>query len=127
VRVSGIFCVMQGSQCAYENASITRPIAGCRRFFTLAQCVRYFQNRTFVNARGKSESGRFGLMHHSRESNYSITSSALIKMEFGIDKPSNFAVRALTISSWVVGSSMGMSPGFVPFRILSMKYPYRRN
>ena len=60
-------------------------------------------------------------------SSYSITSSALIKMEFGIDKPSNFAVRALTISSWVVGSSMGMSPGLVPFRILSMKYPYRRN
>jgi hypothetical protein len=30
---------------------------------------------------------------------YSITSSALIKMEFGIDKPSNFAVRALTIIS----------------------------
>jgi hypothetical protein len=68
-----------------------------------------------------------GLMHRCRESNYSITSSALIKMEFGIDKPSNVAVRALTISSWVVGSSMGMSPGLVPFRILSMKYPYRRN
>src|ERR1700687_291260 len=47
-----------------------------------------------------------GLMHRSRESNYSITSSALINMEFGIDKPSNVAVRALTISSRVVGSSM---------------------
>jgi hypothetical protein len=57
------------------------------------------------------------LMHRSRESGYSITSSARIKMEFGIDKPSNFAVRALTISSWVVGSSMGMSPGLVPFRV----------
>jgi hypothetical protein len=43
-------------------------------------------------------------------------SLALIKMDFGIDKPSNFAVRALTTSSWVVGSSMGMSPGLVPFR-----------
>ena len=63
-------------------------------------------------------------MHHSKESNYSITSSALINMECGIDKPSNFAVRALTISSRVVGSSMGMSPGLVPFRILSMKYLY---
>jgi hypothetical protein len=60
------------------------------------------------------------------ESNYSIISLALIKMEFGIDKPSNFAVLALMIRSWVVGSSTGMSPGLVPFRILSMKYPYRR-
>ena len=68
-----------------------------------------------------------GLMHNSREFGYSITSLALIKMEAGIDKPSNFAVRALTISSWVVGSSMGISPGLAPFRILSMKYPYRRN
>ena len=46
-------------------------------------------------------------------------------MEFGIDKPNNFAVRALTISSWLVGSSIGMSPGLAPLRILSMKYPYR--
>src|SRR6516165_9422732 len=39
-------------------------------------------------------------MRHSPT--YSITLSALTKMEFGIDKPSNFAVRALRISSWVV-------------------------
>jgi hypothetical protein len=71
------------------------------------------------------KSANTGLMRRSRGSNYSITSSALTKMEVGIDKPSNFAVRALTINSWVVGSSMGMSPGLVPFRILSMKYPYR--
>ena len=56
---------------------------------------------------------------------YSITSSAPSKMEVGIDRPSNFAVRPLTINSWAVGSSMGMSPGLAPFRILSMKYPYR--
>ena len=37
---------------------------------------------------------------------YSITSAA-IKMEVGIGKPNNFAVRALTISSWAVGSSIG--------------------
>src|SRR3974377_340806 len=41
---------------------------------------------------------------------YSITSSAPSKMEVGIDRPSNFAVRPLTINSWAVGSSMGMSP-----------------
>jgi hypothetical protein len=39
----------------------------------------------------------------------------------GIGRLSNFAVRALMISSWLVGSSMGMSPGRVPFKILSMK------
>ena len=54
---------------------------------------------------------------------YSITSLALIKIAFGIDSPSNFAVSALTISSWVVGSSIGISPAVVPFRSLSIKYP----
>jgi hypothetical protein len=31
--------------------------AGCFRFFTLIQCVRYFQDATFVNASGKSGAG----------------------------------------------------------------------
>ena len=53
-------------------------------------------------------------MHRGRVSGYSITSSAPIKMEFGIDKPNNFAVRALAISSSVVGSSTGISPDLVP-------------
>ena len=55
-------------------------------------------------------------MHRSKANVISITSFALTKMDFGIDKPSNFAVRGLTTSSWVVGSSTGMSPGLVPFR-----------
>jgi hypothetical protein len=37
--------------------TVTRLIAGCFRFFTLIQCVRYFQDRTFVNASRKSASG----------------------------------------------------------------------
>jgi hypothetical protein len=57
-----------------------------------------------------------GLMHRSKANVISITSFALTKMDFGIDKPSNFAVRGLTTSSWVVGSSTGMSPGLVSFR-----------
>jgi hypothetical protein len=67
------------------------------------------------------KSARKTLMHRSKNRLYSITSSALIKTEDGIGRPSNFAVRALMISSWLVGSSMGMSPGRVPFKILSIK------
>ena len=52
---------------------------------------------------------------------YSINSCALIRMDVGRVMPSDFATRALTISSRSVGSSIGMSPGLVPFNILSMK------
>jgi hypothetical protein len=52
---------------------------------------------------------------------HSINSSALIRMDVGRVRPSDFATRALTISSMLVGSSIGMSPGLVPFSILSIK------
>ncbi len=52
---------------------------------------------------------------------HSINSSALIRMDVGRVRPSDFATRALTISSMEVGSSIGMSPGLVPFSILSIK------
>ena len=52
---------------------------------------------------------------------YSINSSALITMDIGMVRPSDFATRLLTISSKVVGSSIGMSPGLVPLSILSIK------
>ena len=52
---------------------------------------------------------------------YSINSCALIRIDVGRVMPSDFAARALTISSRSVGSSIGMSPGLVPFNILSIK------
>ena len=52
---------------------------------------------------------------------YSINSFALIRIDVGRVMSSDFATLALTISSSAVGSSIGMSPGLVPFSILSMK------
>ena len=50
---------------------------------------------------------------------HSITSSARIRMAGGIMRPRVAAVRPLTTSSNLVGSWIGRSPGFSPFRILS--------
>jgi hypothetical protein len=77
--------------------------------------LRPVRVRTGV-ARNMSRWATNGLMHRSKANAISITSFALTKMDFGIDKPSSFAVRGLTTSSWAVGSSTGMSPGLVPFR-----------
>jgi len=52
---------------------------------------------------------------------YSITWSARSKMETGMLMPSAVAVSRLTTDLNLVGYSIGMSPGFVPFRILSTK------
>jgi hypothetical protein len=51
---------------------------------------------------------------------YSINSFALIRIEAGRVRPNDFATRALMINSRKVGSSIGMSPGLVPFSILSI-------
>jgi hypothetical protein len=52
---------------------------------------------------------------------YSITSSARSKMEVGISIPSVFAVFRLTTDLNLAACSIGISPGFVPLRILSTK------
>src|ERR1700704_298119 len=50
---------------------------------------------------------------------HSITSSARARIDGGIASPSALAVLRLTISSNLVGCSIGKSPGFAPLRILS--------
>jgi len=50
---------------------------------------------------------------------HSITSSAMLSSEGGTVRPSACAVIKLTTSSNFVGCSTGISPGFVPRRILS--------
>ena len=50
---------------------------------------------------------------------YSITSSARASSIGGTSKPSAFAVSRLITSSSFVGNSIGKSPAFDPFNILS--------
>src|SRR5262245_25427048 len=58
---------------------------------------------------------------------YSITSSARASSEGGTVSPSALAVLRLITSSNFVGCSIGMSPGLVPFKILSTKTAQRRH
>jgi len=57
---------------------------------------------------------------------HSITSLASASSVGGIVRPSALAVLRLITSSKRVGCSIGKSPGFVPFRILSMNQAARR-
>src|SRR5215471_16968612 len=75
---------------------------------------------------------RRGQEHRTRASeerapvHYWITSSARASSEGGIVSPSALAVLRLMTSSNFVGCSIGMSPGLVPFKILSTKTAQRR-
>src|SRR5262249_28571654 len=62
--------------------------------------------------RAGEERGEFAALH-------SITSSAMASSLSGIWRPSALAVVRLMTRSNLVGCSTGMSPGFVPRRILS--------
>jgi hypothetical protein len=56
-----------------------------------------------------------------RQASYSMIWSACASINVGISIPCAFAVFAFTISSSLVGCSIGNSLGFAPFRILSTK------
>src|SRR4029079_14875618 len=58
---------------------------------------------------------------------HSITSSARARNDSGIVRPSAFAVLRLMIKSNRVDCSTGISPAFVPRRILSTKSADRLN
>jgi hypothetical protein len=59
------------------------------------------------------------LMHCSKESLYSITSSAPASKDGGMVRRSAFAVFRLTTSSNLVGACTGRSAGFSPLRMRS--------
>jgi len=61
-----------------------------------------------------------------RSQHYLITLSARTSIESGILMPRAFAVLTLTISSNLVGCSIGRSAGLAPFRILSTYVAARR-
>jgi hypothetical protein len=56
---------------------------------------------------------------HEIATPHSITSSAMASILSGIWSPSAWAVLRLTTKSNLIGCSIGKSPGFAPFRILS--------
>ena len=58
---------------------------------------------------------------------YWMISSARARSDGGIVSPSALAVFWLMTSSNFVGCSIGMSPGLVPFKILSTKTALRRH
>src|SRR5262245_11209555 len=58
---------------------------------------------------------------------YSITLSARVMIEGGMEIPSALAVEKLMTSSYFVNISTGRSAGFVPLRIWSTKYATRRH
>ena len=58
-----------------------------------------------------------GLMRCSKQDTYSITSSARPSSGSGTVRPSALAVFKFTISSTLVNSWTGRSPGFSPFKI----------
>src|SRR5262249_37297510 len=60
-----------------------------------------------------------GKFHSEPPSHHSITSSPRASSDGGTVRPSACAVIKLTTSSNFVGCSTGISPGFVPRRILS--------
>jgi hypothetical protein len=60
-----------------------------------------------------------GLMHCSKESPYSITSSARCWRVQGTSRPSAFAVFMLITSSNLTGNCMGSSLGFSPLKTRS--------
>jgi hypothetical protein len=57
---------------------------------------------------------------------YSITSSATDSKVGGTAMPNALAARRLRIALNLMACSIGMSPGLVPLRILSMKYGARQ-
>src|SRR4029450_11464718 len=61
------------------------------------------------------EEGHAALVEHA----FWITWSARSRIDCGMVSPRALAVFRLMISSNLVGCSMGRSPGFAPFRILS--------
>src|SRR6516162_5646098 len=94
----------------HYDADPTHPISPLR--------VRRERARSRCTAEQRDELAAF---HHS------ITSSARASTFDGTVIPSALAVVRLMTSSKLVGCSTGMSPGFVPRRILSTKSAVRRN
>src|SRR4051812_28532157 len=64
-------------------------------------------------------------IHQEVAPSHSMTSSARASSDCGSVRPSSFAVLRLRTTENLVERSIGMSPGFGPFRILSTKVAAR--
>ena len=82
-------------------------------------CPLYPQERTFRGASGTSAKGHKRTLEQSFLSDYSITSFARMRIDWGMFNPRLAAVFRLSTTWNFVASSIGRSPGFAPLRILS--------
>src|SRR5262249_49072675 len=80
-----------------------------------------------LRARQERPRGRAAEERDERAPPHSITSSARASSVAGTSRPRALAVFRLMRSSMVVGNSIGRSPGFAPFRILSTNAALRRD
>src|SRR5262249_11684795 len=96
--------------CVHEHADAPHPLALLRARLERPRCRRAAEQRY-----------ELAPAHHS------ITSSARASSVGGTSRPSVLAVLRLMTRSNLVGCSTGMSPGFVPCKILSTTSAERRN
>jgi Short C-terminal domain len=104
--------------------------SGARRYVALAALNRRLASGEIDRAEYEEMRkliGRCSITSSAVISSYLITSSARASTASGMVRLSAFAVLRLTSSSNLVGCSTGISPGFVPCRILSTKSAARRN
>ena len=85
------------------------------------------RKQTFVSAISMSALCHFRTKCIAAKPTYSITVSAVVSNIGGTARPSALAVFKLMASSNLVGCSTGISPGFVPRKILSTISAARRN
>src|SRR5262245_25165083 len=104
-----------------QTMSALHPIATMKADIGKLSCPLYPQKRTCAVHAPMSAMGQ------KRTWPYSITSSARASSVGGSVMPSAFAVVRLMTNSNLVGCSTGMSPGFVPRRILSTNSAVCRN
>jgi hypothetical protein len=83
--------------------------------FPSGSCLADLVERQLFSDPKRQKSANFG----RSPIRYSISRSARSKIDGGIARPIALAVLRLMTSSNFVGCSIGRSPGFAPFRILS--------
>ena len=106
--MSGLGQTLQGPLRGYDLACPLRPesVGSLAKRQSVALCHRQLSQRAT----------RDGMISGTT---YSNTSVAVTMISVGMVKPSIRAVLRLSARSNRVGSSIGRSPGFAPFRILS--------
>jgi len=103
--------------CGSVSNAAEEARASRRNAITRASILKARSRRKISGPDHRAFDVRYGLMHRSRESSYSITSSAIESKSGEMVRPSNLAVFWLMTSSNLVGCVIGMSAGLLPLRM----------